>query len=144
MLQEDSPFLKFACHNYAECEYLEREVTDNRAIDVYWQQGAGLNLDVCGYLMQNLMMMGFRPIGYLIYGKIKSDLYLSDRIGFNNNNNVHDFSNLMLLLSSSFLCLTGANLVPLRFYGSIIGRLSPPISLSACISKREQPLQKRR
>ncbi len=61
LLQEDSPFLEFACcvHNYTKRKYLELEVSDNQAINMYWQQGAGLNLAVCGYLMQRSVMIEF-------------------------------------------------------------------------------------
>jgi hypothetical protein len=88
LLHEDSPFIKFACRlkNYPEQEHFEREVVDTRAIDMYWQQGAGINLAVCRYSMQRLVMMEFQHVGCLeVYGKVRPDSFLSDRNNFSNN-----------------------------------------------------------
>jgi hypothetical protein len=58
---------------------------------MYWQQGAGINLSVCSYSMQHLVMMEFCHVGYLeIYGRVQYDAFLSKNVGFNNN--THDVS----------------------------------------------------
>ncbi len=74
LLRKGRAFLEYSCHvrNFAEQEYLKRELLDHRAVKMYWQQGAGIILSLCGYSMQRLVMMEFCHIGYLeIYGRIK-------------------------------------------------------------------------
>ncbi len=88
LLREGRAFLEYSCcvHNFVEQEYLERELLDHRVVDIYWQQGAGLNLSLCSYSMQRLMMMEFCHVDYLeIYGRIKYNSFLSKNVGFNNN-----------------------------------------------------------
>ena len=72
--------------NYAEREHFERDHFDSRIVDTYWRQGAGINVVVCGYTMQQSVLIELRDVGYLqIYMKTSSDAFLSDRIGFSNN-----------------------------------------------------------
>jgi hypothetical protein len=73
--------------NYAEREHPERAYTDSCAIDTYWkQQGAGINLVVCGYTMQVSVLLELRHVAYLqIFMKTCADSFLSDQIGFSNN-----------------------------------------------------------
>ncbi len=67
LLRKGRAFLEYSCHvrNFADREYLERELSDHRAVDMYWQQGAGINLSLCGYSVQRLVMMEFHHVGYL-------------------------------------------------------------------------------
>ena len=48
--------------NYAEREYFEREHADFGVIDMYWRQGAGLNLVVCGYTTKVSVLLEFRHV----------------------------------------------------------------------------------
>ncbi len=88
LLREGRVFLMYSCRvrNFAEQENLEQELSYHRAFEMYWQQGAGINLTLCGYSMQHSVMMEFCHVGYLeIYGRTKYDSFLSKNIGFNNN-----------------------------------------------------------
>jgi hypothetical protein len=66
-LQEDHLFLEFACCvcNYPECKQFEQDVTELRAIKMFWQQGAGINLSVCGDSMQQSVLLELRYVAYL-------------------------------------------------------------------------------
>jgi hypothetical protein len=106
LLREGRAFLEYSCHvrNFAEQEYLKRELFNHRAVEMYWQQGAGINLSLCGYSMQRLVMMEFCHVGYLkIYGTIKYNSFLSKNVGFNNNTrNVLTFDTPLLEQLSLF------------------------------------------
>jgi len=72
--------------NYAEREHFEREHADSGVIDMYWRQGAGLNLVVCGYTTKVSVLLEFRHVSHLqVYMKTSADSFLSHRIGFSNN-----------------------------------------------------------
>ena len=67
--------------NYAEQERFEREHAD-----MYWRQGAGVNLVVCGYTTQVSVLLELRHVAHLqVYMKTSADSFLSHRIGFLNN-----------------------------------------------------------
>jgi hypothetical protein len=118
LLPEDSPFIKFACgiKNNPKQEHFKQEVVDTRAINMY----SSINLAVCGYLMQHLVMMEFQHVGCLeVYGKVLPDSFLSNRINFSNN--VHNVSKFVApLVDISHLCLTVADSVPLRYSGNTV------------------------
>jgi hypothetical protein len=87
LLREDRPFLEFACRvrNYPEREHFERDVMELRAIKILWQQGAGINLSVCGYLTQQSVLLELRYVAYLeVYLKTLLDAFINERIQFNN------------------------------------------------------------
>jgi hypothetical protein len=72
--------------NYAEREHFEREHADSGVIDMYWRQGAGVNLVVCGYTTKLSVLLEFRHVAHLqVYMKTSADSFLSHRIGFSNN-----------------------------------------------------------
>jgi hypothetical protein len=104
LLPKDSYFIKYACciKNYPEQEHFEQEVVDTRTIDMYCQQGDGINLAVCGYSMQHLVME-FQHIGCLeVYGNLP-DFVLRDRISFSNGIcNVSKFDALLVDQPSLF------------------------------------------
>ena len=59
LVREDSSFMEFACcvTNYPEHENFEHKVTDVRVLDMSWQQGAGIYVGVCGYTLQQLVLL---------------------------------------------------------------------------------------
>jgi hypothetical protein len=53
---------------------------------MYWTQGAGLNVSVCGYLTQRSDMLEFQHVSYLqIFGRVQMDTFVNDHIVFSNN-----------------------------------------------------------
>ena len=69
--------------NYAECKHFERNHYDSQIIDIYWRQGAGINLAICGYTTQQSDLIELRDVTHLqIYMKTSADSFISDRIGF--------------------------------------------------------------
>ncbi len=104
-------------HNYAERK------ANTQAIDMCWQQGASLNLAVCGYLTQRSAMIEFQHVGYLeMYGRMKCDSFLSNSIGFNKN--VHNVSKidapLVQQLSLFDGCQFGTHEVLWKYYWSVV------------------------
>jgi hypothetical protein len=81
--------MEFACRvtNYPECENFEREVTDVRVLDMFWQQGAGIYVGVCGYsTLQQLVLLQLQYVAYLgINRKTYPDNFTNNVITFNNN-----------------------------------------------------------
>jgi hypothetical protein len=125
LLREGRAFLKYSCCvcNFAEQEYLERKLLDHRAVDMYWEQGAGINLSLCSYSMQRSVMMEFCHVGYLeIYGRIKYNFFLSKDVGFNNNTrNVSKFdAPLLEQLSLNHGCRFGTLEVLWKYYRSVV------------------------
>jgi hypothetical protein len=52
-----------------------------RAIKILWQQGAGINLSVCGYLTQQSVLLELRYVAYLeVFLKTLPDAFISERI----------------------------------------------------------------
>jgi hypothetical protein len=125
LLREDRAFLEYSCHvrNFAEQEYLERELSDHRAVNMYWQQGAGLNLSLSGYSMQHMVMMECCHVGYLeTYRRMKYNSFLSENVGFDNNTrDVLKFDALLLEQLSLFHgCQFGTLEVPWKYYRSVV------------------------
>jgi hypothetical protein len=53
---------------------------------MFWQQGAGINLYVCGYSTQQSVLLELRYVAYLeVYLKTLPDAFISERIQFNNS-----------------------------------------------------------
>jgi hypothetical protein len=51
-----------------------------------WQQGAGINLSICGYLMQQSVLLELRYVAYLeVLLKTLLDAFISEQIRFNSN-----------------------------------------------------------
>ena len=77
---------------------------DHRAVDMYWEQGAGINLSLCSYSMQRSVMMEFCHVGYLeTYRRMKYNSFLSENVGFDNNTrDVLKFDALLLEQLSLF------------------------------------------
>ncbi len=74
------------CDYYPECENFEHEVTDVRVMDMSWQQGAGIYVGVCGYTLQQLVLLQLQYVAYLdIYRKTYPDNFTNNVIAFNNN-----------------------------------------------------------
>jgi hypothetical protein len=72
--------------NYAEREHFEREHANPSVIDMYWRQGAGVNLVICGYTTKVTVLLELRHVAHLqVYMKTSADSFLSHRIGFSNN-----------------------------------------------------------
>ena len=72
--------------NYAEREHFEREHADSSIDDMYWRQGAGFNLVICGYTTQVSVLLKLRHVAHLqVYMKTSADSFLSHWIGFLNN-----------------------------------------------------------
>jgi hypothetical protein len=70
----------------AKREYFEHGVTHIGAVHMYWTQGAGLNVFVCGYLTQQSVMLEFYQVAYLqIFGRVRTDTFVIDCIVFSNN-----------------------------------------------------------
>ncbi len=87
-LQEDHPFLEFACcvPNYPERKHFEQGVMEIRDIEMFWQQGAGINLSICGCWTQQSVLLELRHVAYLkMFLKTLLDAFISERIRFNNN-----------------------------------------------------------
>ena len=92
--------------NYAQQEHFEREHNNSCAIDVYWMQGAGINLVVCGYTTQVSVLLELRHVPYLqIFVKTHADLFLSDQIGFSNN--ARNTTNLVQLFAEQLFLFDG-------------------------------------
>ena len=52
-------------HNYAEQEHFEREHANSCVIDMYWRQGAGVNLVICGFITQLAVLLELRHVAHL-------------------------------------------------------------------------------
>ncbi len=122
LLREDSPFVEFACciKNYPKQEHFEWEVVDTRAINMYWQQGAGINLAVCRYLTQHLVMMEFQH-----FWAIGLILVIMSRMSWN----------VLVLWLISYHCLMVVNSVLLRYFGNIIAPFWQWTKEKSCIIK---------
>ena len=51
--------------NYVEQEHFEREHANYCVIDMYWRQGAGMNLVVCGFTTQLAVLLELRHVAHL-------------------------------------------------------------------------------
>ncbi len=83
-----------------------QDVTELRAIKMFWQQGTGINLLVCGYLIQQSVLLELRYVAYLeVYLKTLPDAFISERIQFNNN--VQDTTKLVAPFLEQLLLFDG-------------------------------------
>jgi hypothetical protein len=99
--------LEFACgvRNYPECEHFEQDVAKLRAIKMFWQQGAGINLSVCaGYLTKQSILL---ELWYVVY----LEVYLKTLL---------ELQSWLLHFLSSYCSLMAAGLVQLRYCGKIM------------------------
>ena len=87
-LREDIKYFQFECRaaNYPLREQLESESFVMRAIDHNWNQGAGVNLSVCGYSIRQSVLMQLRHVAYLeVYKLTAPDCFTTDSITFPGN-----------------------------------------------------------
>ncbi len=124
ILQEDHRFLEFACHvhNYPEGKHFEQDVTELRAIKMFWQQVAGINFSICCYLIQQSVLLELKYVAYLeLFLKTLRDAFISERIQFINNVRhttklVTSFLEQVLLLDG---CRFGSAKVLLKYYHTV-------------------------
>ncbi len=84
------------CHicKYPEHKHFEQEVTELRAIKMFWQQDASINLSICGYLTQQSVLLELRYVAYIeVFMKTFPDAFLNEQI--QPNNNVQDTEKLV-------------------------------------------------
>ena len=87
-LREDMKYFQFECRaaNYPLREQSESESFVMRAIDHNWNQGAGVNLSVCGYSIRRSVLMQLRHVAYIeIYKLTAPDCFTTDSITFPSN-----------------------------------------------------------
>ena len=90
-----------------------------RAIKMFWQQGAGINLSVCGYLTEQSVILELRYVAYLeVFLKTLPDAFISEWI--QSNDNVQDITKLVApFLEQLFLfdgCRFGTVKVLWKYY----------------------------
>ncbi len=86
--REDVDFLEFECQavNYPLQEQLASESFCLRSINYNWDQGAGINLSVCGYTERQKVLMKLRDVAFLeVYKLTPPDCFTTDSIVFVNN-----------------------------------------------------------
>ena len=108
--------------NYAERENFEREHADSCVIDMYWRQGVGVNLVICGYTTQLSVLLELRHVAHLqVYMKTSADSFLSHQIGFSNN--ARNSSKLVRPFLEQLLLFDGCQFIMLeilwKYYRSI-------------------------
>ncbi len=83
--RDDTTILQFCVRvvNYPEQRHFESETLHSQLVDMYWKQGAGINVAVCGYATQATVLLQFKHIVFLeVYELTKDDSYLNERISF--------------------------------------------------------------
>ena len=87
-LREDIEFLEFECRavNYPLREQLASESICLRSINYNWDQGAGINLSVCGYTERQKVLLKLHDVAFLeVYKLTPPDCFTTDSIVFANN-----------------------------------------------------------
>ena len=59
---------------------------DRGPVDHSWSQGAGINLSVCGYSLNETVLLQLRHVGYLeVYKQTEATQFLDESISFSGN-----------------------------------------------------------
>jgi hypothetical protein len=75
-------------NNYPEQCHFESQHLNNQLVDMYWKQGACINIAVCAYTTQVTVLLQFKHIAFLeVYQLTKDDSYLSKNIAFGHTSN---------------------------------------------------------
>ena len=85
-LRADLHFLEFSCRakSYPIREHLGHENFDEAVIGRWCEQGAGIDLSVCGYTALHTVLLQLRHIPFLqIYRRTPPECFLNDAISFN-------------------------------------------------------------
>jgi hypothetical protein len=83
----DNKFLEFEAWalNYPLRERLECSF-DMRSLNISWDQGASINLAVCGYTTRQTVLLQLRHVAYLeVYKLMPPDCFVTDSISFSAN-----------------------------------------------------------
>ena len=122
-LREDVRFLEFECRaiNYPLRETLESKTFDMRSLDHNWDQGAGINLAVCGYTSRQTVLMQLQHVAYLeIYNSRHRNLLQRTRSSsLPTLPNRKSWYRLWLVSSR---CSMDVRSLQLRSFGNITGR----------------------
>ena len=79
-------YWEFACRakSYPLREHLALETFDEGVIHTNWDQGAGINLSICGYTTRQSVLLKLRDVAFIhVYRWSSPDCFLSDGISFN-------------------------------------------------------------
>jgi hypothetical protein len=85
LLRDDATILQFCVRvvNYPERCHFESEALHSQQVDMYWKQGAGITIAVCGYTTQATLLLKFKHLAFLeVYQLTQDDSYLNERISF--------------------------------------------------------------
>jgi hypothetical protein len=90
---------------------------------MYWKQGAGINIAVCGYMTQATVLLQFKHLAFLeVYQLTQDDSYHNERISFATTTNpcnlVAPFVKQLLLVEG---CCFGTVELMWKFYWVPIG-----------------------
>ena len=86
-LRANSRLLEFSCRtkNYPLREHLEVVTSDEATINRLCDQGAGIELSVCGYTTQQTVLLQLRYIPYVeVYKRAPPETFLNEHITFSN------------------------------------------------------------
>ncbi len=85
-LRADLHFLEFSCRakSYPIREHLGQESFDEALVNRWCDQGAGIDLSVCGYTASHTVLLQLRFIPYVqVYRRTPPECFLNDAISFN-------------------------------------------------------------
>jgi hypothetical protein len=77
-------------NNPERCHF-ESEALHNQQVYMYWKQGAGINVAVCGCMTQTTALLQFKHVAFLeVYQLTQDDSNLNERISFATTTNPHN------------------------------------------------------
>ncbi len=104
--------------NYSERCHFELEALHSQQVDMYWKQGAEINVPVCRYMTQATVLLQFKHVAFLeVYQLTQDDSYLNEKISFATTTNpcnlVAPFVEQLLLVEG---CCFGTVELMWKFY----------------------------
>ncbi len=106
---DDATIFQFCVRvvNYPERCHFELDAIHSQQVDMYWKQGAGINVAVCGYTTQATVLLQYKYVAFLeVYQLTQDDSYLNKRISFATTTNP---CNLVAPLVAKLLLVEGCH-----------------------------------